>query len=255
MHRRLICLCILALFFARPVLAAEQNIKIAGDKAMVTYLKGTAVLERYGQARPGIVRTGTILFAGDFIRTNQNSRMEITLADQSTVRFDENTKFELAKLSADPDQDRNVNVRMFLGKVWGSVKKRLRGRNKFSFSSRTTIAGVRGTKYRMDVDPDETVSVKVYQGEIQVQGKNAAPASAKSTPYVVNKPVPVPGPTPVQGPRPVTIKEWTHILKSMQQIVVHPDGTITEPFSFDPQKDQTDWVRWNKQRDAKVNEN
>lgn len=255
MPRRLVLLCVLVIACAGPVLAAgPARMKIAGDKAMVTHLTGTATLERYGQARPVILKTGDILIAGDFIRTGYGSRLEITLADQSTVRFDENTKFELAALAADPQQEQNVNVRMFIGKVWGSVKKRLRGRNRFQFSSKTCIAGVRGTTYRMNVDPDETVMLKVYQGEIQVQGEKKAAVSASATPYAVGRPTPVSGPAPIPGPHPVTMEEWTYIVKSMQQIVVNPDGTVTKPFNFDPQKDLNGWVRWNKQRDAKINE-
>jgi hypothetical protein len=47
------------------------------------------------------------------------------------------------------------------------------------------------------------------------------------------------------------MEEWTYIVKSMQQIIIRPDGTPTKPMPFLASEDINDWVRWNQERDKK----
>jgi len=47
------------------------------------------------------------------------------------------------------------------------------------------------------------------------------------------------------------MEEWTYIVKSMQQIIILPDGTATKPMPFLAGEDLNDWVRWNQERDQK----
>ena len=66
------------------------------------------------------------------------------------------------------------------------------------------------------------------------------------------KPIRVLGPHPVAGPHAVSMEEWTYIVKSMQQIIIRPDGTPTKPMPFLAGEDLNDWVRWNQERDKKT---
>ena len=252
MPKRIVLLCVLLLLATGPVLARSPvQVKTAGG-AKITAITGEAVLERQGAA-PAKLTAGQTLLAEDLVKTGPGCRLEIVLEDKSIVRFDEKTSFQLKAVQADPAKERNVSIKMFLGRVWGKVAKKLGPRGRFNFTSPTCIAGVRGTVYRMNVHADSTSVVKVYSGEVEVQGAKKAPAAgAASGPAPLGKPASVSGPTPVEGPKPVTMEEWVYIVKSMQQITVRPDGTATTPYSFDPRKDANDWVRWNQQRDSQL---
>ena len=107
------------------------------------------------------------------------------------------------------------------------------------------IAGVRGTTYRMNVNPERSVVVQVYWGEIHV----SSPSKGEDWTMVVVEPKMVEGPHPVEGPRPVSMREWTRIVRAMHQITIRADGTVSKPFRFDPRVDADDWVRWNRMRD------
>ncbi len=250
MPKRIVVFCVLLFVMTGPALAGNPIRMGVYGQAEVTQLTGAATLERKGLPQSVALEAGQTLAAGDFVKTGPGCRLEIVMADKSVVRFDENSSFELTALNTDPAQERNVNVRMYLGKVWSRVAKRLTRKGRFSVSSRTCIAGVRGTVYRMNVASDDTSVVKVYTGEVQVDGsKGVSGPSGATAPKALGKPTSVSGPTPVAGPKPVTMEEWTYIVKSMQQIVVRPDGSATKPFSFDPRKDMIDCVRWDHSRD------
>jgi hypothetical protein len=106
----------------------------------------------------------------------------------------------------------------------------------------------------MNVNKDNSAEVKVYYGEVLVKSLSESREKADAI-RKLEKPKAVSGPKAVPGPRKVSMKEWTHIVRSMQQINIKPDGTATKPFRFSAVADENEWVRWNKRRDKGVNSN
>jgi hypothetical protein len=229
------------------------KIDLTGGRAVVTLLQGKASLIKKGMTIAQSLVKGDYLRQGDRVNTEKRSRIEIKLPDESLVRFDELTTFELAALSVNKrKKDRNINVRMIFGKAWAKVTKWFGKKGRFALSTKTAVAGVRGTVYRVNVNPDNSAIVKVYGGEVAVS--NMPPPARMESPAKVESPSPVDGPKSVDGPHPVSMKEWTHIVRSMQELVVRPDGSATKPFRFTLAADSNDWVRWNQSLDEKVGE-
>jgi len=226
------------------------EIEIKGDKAEVTLIEGKAELIKKGMIKAQPLTLGDYIAHGDKITTKKGSRIELKLPDNSLIRFDEFTTFEIVCVEFDKKtKQRDINVSMVLGKTWANVSKIFGQRGRFAVSTKTSVAGVRGTIYRVNVEKDNSVLVKVYWGEVGVSsapGKEAAEGPAPTM-----KPTKVLGPHPVAGPHPVSMEEWTYIVKSMQQIIIRPDGTPTKPMPFLAIEDINDWVRWNHERDKK----
>ena len=254
MNRAILFIVLLLILLPYPVQAEHKplSVEIEGGKAEVTLLEGKAFLEKKGTAEVQDICKGDHLVSGDRVSTDKQSRIELKLPDKSFIRFDEETTFELASVDFDEKtNNRNINVNMALGKTWANVSKFLGEKGRFAVSTRTAVAGVRGTVYRMNVNKDNSVVVKVYWGEIDVS--SPLKVSSVEPPEKVMKPSTVAGPHPVPGPRPVSMEEWTHIVKALQQIVIRPDGTATKPEGFDLAKDDLiEWVRWNKRLDAGI---
>jgi hypothetical protein len=223
------------------------SIEIGSGTAMVSMLEGSAQRTKKGTTEAKSLFDGDFLSEGDRVTTGKKSRVELKMPDGSYVRYGEATTFELASASYDvKKKKRNISVSMILGKTWAKVSRFFGRRGRFTVSTKTAIAGVRGTVYRLNVNQDDSVMVKVYWGEVVVNSRKQAQEAA------------VPGkmmdPTPVSGPHPVSMEEWTYIVKSLQHINIKPDGTVTKPFRFDIKKDMNDWVLWNKQRDETLGE-
>ncbi|MCP3925252.1 MAG: FecR domain-containing protein [Desulfobacterales bacterium] len=220
---------------ASPVVINSKN-------AVVTIVEGKVALTIKGSTDSIDVKKGDFISEGDKIKTGISSRVEIKLADNSIVRFDEKTSFVLETSKVNTvNKKRKISIKLILGKTWANVTK-LFGKKKggFAISSKTVVAGVRGTVYRMNVEEDYSSVIKVYTGEVAV-GKHAKKKKTNSL-----------APHPVKGPHAVSMKEWVYIVKSMQQVIVGADGTIKKPVGFTEKEDSSRWVEWNKKLDNTV---
>lgn len=234
-------------------LALAETKKDSQTFALVTYLTGKATCLPKGETTWRPLAQGSRVQGGTQIKTMKDSRIEVRLPDGSYIRFAEDTTFEIQDLSYERERVGIIfKVRVFIGKTWANVRKLFSKRSRFEVASRTSVAGVRGTIYRMNVEEDETTVVKVYKGEIYV----IPPPKEVPKPYhEVEGPKEVPKPyAEVPGPREVTLQEWEYIVKSMQEITIRPDGQALKPVKFDPIKDLDEWVKWNKERDNLIKE-
>ena len=227
------------------------SVTITGEKAEATYLKGSAFQVEKGMPSNIALKKGDFLEQGKRFYTDKASKLELKLPDNSYIRFDEQTTFELTSVGYNgQQQQRTIHVNMVLGNTWANVSKLFGQHRSFQIATKTAVMGVRGTVYRVNVQKDDTVIVKVYWGEILINSKPLAGMPQPSG--KLTKPSKVSGPEPIEGPKPVSMEDWTYIVKSMQQMIIRPDGTTTKPFRFSPEEDLDDWVRWNQQRDAQL---
>ncbi|MCD4787623.1 MAG: FecR family protein [Desulfobacterales bacterium] len=253
-NRAIFFIALLLVLLPYPVQAEHEalSVEIERGKAEVTLLEGKAFLEKKDTAKAQDICKGDYLVSGDRVSTDKESRIELKLPDESFIRFDEETTFELVSVDFnEKTNNRNINVNMVLGKTWANVSKFLGEKGRFAVSTRTAVAGVRGTVYRMNVNKDNSVVVKVYWGEIDIRAPSKV--SYVEPAEKVMKPSTIAGPHPVPGPRPVSMEEWTYIVRALQQIVIRPDGTALKPEGFDLAKDDlVEWVRWNKRLDTGI---
>lgn len=227
------------------------KVKMAAGAAEITHLTGEAALISEKGRLLKSVAAGERLPAGSRVRTGKGARMELKLPDGSFIRFDEETTFQLeSAVMHRREKKRNISIRMVLGKVWAKVSRLFANRGRFAISTKTAVAGVRGTVYRMNVNKDDSAVVKVYYGQVLVSKREMA-ENTKAF-QRLEEPKAVSGPHPIPGPHPVSAEKWEHLVGSLQQIVIRPDGTATKPFRFSIEADTDDWVRWNKARDESV---
>lgn len=234
-----------------PARNKAVKIKIGAGKAVVTLLEGDASLFKKGVTKPKALSKQSLLAQGDRVTTGTKSRVEIKLPDKSFIRFDEKTTFVLESVAYDQkNQNKDVNINIILGNTWAKVPKFSGSKGRFAITTKTSVAGVRGTDFRMNVNKDNSAVLKVYDGEVVVSKRKQVQEAAK--PGKMMEPTPVSGPHPVEGPHPVSMEEWTYIVKSLQQINIRPDGTAAKPFRFDIAKDLNDWVQWNRMRNELI---
>ncbi|HOF06090.1 MAG TPA: FecR family protein [Syntrophales bacterium] len=220
------------------------NVQVGKGEAVVTYLEGEAQVLPGGKQTWWVLKEQAALKAGDDIYVGRKSRLEITLADRSRLRFAEDTRLHLVAAGG-AGGDADVKIHLAVGRAWAKVSKMAGMGRKFEIASNNAVTGVRGTVYRMNVNPDASALVRVYEGEVAVTGVPASRAAATA----LGPPTKVAGPQKIAGPRKVTREEWTVIIRSMQQIAIRADGSADRPREFSEAEDRDDWVDWNKDRD------
>lgn len=202
----------------------------------MTFLEGSASKSRNGKDWKALSK-GDTLTESDTVKTGAKARLELTMPDNSKVRFSERTTFRIDTLLF-KEEERSLGIKVLLGKVWAKAAKAKKG-SRFEIKTANAVAGVRGTTYRLDVNEDTSSMVRVYDGEVVVGSLPVKSEGKGGKRYV-------PGPTEVPGPHEVTREEWEYIVKSWQQITVSPKGVPSKPTSFTPEEDRDEWVIWNQ---------
>jgi len=249
-NRSLLWAVFLFLFAVVPGEAKRMaTLDIGKGPATVVSLTGSAEVMEAGSRTWGLLNLRDALEPGDQVRTGDGARMELLLADQSRLRFAGNSEFRVLRMeTGNPSTPRDIDVHVLLGRAWANVRKTVGNQEKFSISSDLAVAGVRGTVYRMDIEPDRSALVRVYDGTVHVTGGTKAGEAEKP----IGPPSPVSGPTPIPGPHKVTLEEWTIIIRAMQQVRVGADGIPEKPRDFTAGEDRDEWVEWNRARDREI---
>jgi hypothetical protein len=224
------------------LLGVARTSSAAPPAGQVSFLTGTAERNRSGQSEALAIGSQVIL--GDEVSTAANSRLEITLADRSAVRLDENSKLVIQQADfAGAAGHKQFVAKLALGKLWSKVTSVLGGQGHFEVATDNAVAGVRGTTFRVDAHSDHSVLVRVYAGAVAVASAIQLPAHAQGSPGAGRHEVP--------GPSQVTKQKYEKLLAAMMQVKVASSGEIGEPERFVEAEDAKDsWVAWNQRRDG-----
>jgi len=122
---------------------------------MIKTAKGNAAIEREGQKTPA--KAGAALMASDRVVTGADGSVGITLRDETLLAVGPNSNVWLEKYAFDPTSHEgklDATVRKgTLGVISGKLSKQSPGA--VQFRTPTSILGVRGTEFVIDVKDGE----------------------------------------------------------------------------------------------------
>ena len=248
--RKLFNMAVLFTAFGMLAFNLQSSSAVATQIGSVTFLLGgpnDIQIQHAGQTGWEAAKLKMPILDGDYLKSAAESRCEVKLIDGTVVRIGENTSFQFTQVNI-KEKQRQVKAEVQSGQVWVNLPKEKSSKNSFQIKAPTAVCAVRGTIYR--VDADSTTKCVVYDGVVAVGPVNMwgkpVPRTTKSL-----QPYPVQGPSQVPGPYQVSLEQWQQIVKGYQ-IVVRQDGKYAKE-KIDEKKDaDLDWVRWNKEQDAKV---
>lgn len=245
MNRRwaLLGLALLAALLVIGTLLAEE-----GPTATASYVEGD-VQANFGDGSWRALSTGEQIGSNGEVRTGSNARLELSLPDGSVLRIDANSEVSLQSLLSSNTSGGKTSMKVKAGRVWANVTKAVGGEKKFEAETKNSVAGVRGTVFRLDFTEEKGTIVGVYEGSVAVEGgpipeAAVAPQGTKG------------GRTQVKGPSQISKKAWEEMVaKALQEVRVAIDGKMTmTDIKPEAEKGNT-WIEWNQARDKALAEN
>ena len=168
-------LALATLAFRRGVLAkeaADRNAQVY-EPGRVTAVSGYASFSPDGRKWERAIVGSQIPVQG-FIRTKSDSRVEVALADGSTIQVREESEVQIANFQRDRRNDkRDSELRVLNGEMLGTIKKKKNGESDIRVKSHNTALSIRGTRVLMGVnDRTETTRVSLKTGRVEVSARD-----------------------------------------------------------------------------------
>ncbi|MDX2177734.1 MAG: FecR domain-containing protein [Candidatus Sumerlaeia bacterium] len=195
--------------------AARPDIPADFDAALFDIIPATEPVELYsvGAEAPTLETAAAMLRAGSRVRT-VNSRAQMALREKAdTIRIPERSEVELVELSGDSEQ---VQLRLVAGSLWSEVAPRAVPGD-FKVVTPDLTAGVKGTRFRVDIIEGQGSLVTVDEGSVEV---SSAKAPVSTT------------------------------LGANQAVLVKLNGQLLEAINIDPSVSREAWDAWAQEATA-----
>jgi hypothetical protein len=116
--------------------------------------------------------SGTIVQAGDGVKTDTKGRGAIQLPDGTVTRLASDTEITLTAAHFSKQGNlQDTSITQKVGRTLTTVQHLVSGAT-FKVAGQSAVASVRGTKFEVFVKPDGTMVVKLFEGQLDFDGKN-----------------------------------------------------------------------------------
>jgi hypothetical protein len=141
-------------------------------EAKLSFVKGKVEIQRAGGATWVPASLKMRVYSGDKVASEAESEAEITLDDGSVVKVKDKSTLVLERMAKQKKPLATVTaLRAMNGRVLGCIKKLASKESKFSVTTPTAVAGVRGTVFGVFVAGDST-ELDVLKGEVAIVGES-----------------------------------------------------------------------------------
>jgi FecR protein len=172
-RRVLIVLVLLILLVGGGIFWLNSSAQAAVSvSATLTVYQPTASLERSGSGAFNTASSGAQVQAGDSVSTDTKGRASIQLPDGTLTRLasDSQITLDAAHFSKNGNLH-DAKLTEKVGRTLTSVQHLVSGAA-FQVAGQAAVASVRGTKFEVYIKADGTMIVKLFDGQLDFDGKN-----------------------------------------------------------------------------------
>src|ERR1700694_2043032 len=172
LRRLLVVLLILVVIVGGGIYWLNRSAQAAVNvSAALTVYQPTASVAAGGGAYAAAT-TGANVQAGDSVKTDTKGRASIQLPDGTLTRLASNTEIKLDAAHFTKDGTlHDAKITEKIGRTLTNVQHLVAGAT-FQVSGQSAVASVRGTRFEVYVKDDGTMIVKLFDGELDFDGKN-----------------------------------------------------------------------------------
>jgi hypothetical protein len=166
---------LLGVFFAinQSSKGSSNQQEQAAQTAKIIFLSGEVSIKSASGEENTKPVLGTIVNQQDTIITANKSSAEVQLNNGSTIKIKSNSEFTITTI-ANSQGESKEEVFLKRGLIVADIKKR-KQTDSFNVATPTVIAGVRGTKFQVEVNPSssqEATVIIVENGSVGITKKN-----------------------------------------------------------------------------------
>ncbi len=142
--------------------------------ARISFLTGNAYVRKQGISRWEPLEPGRVLTVMDELATDSTGRLEITFDNGGKVRMRPKTSLVIDRMALEEGgQEAATDLSLVLGKISAKMAKLQLRREKFTLSTPTAVAGIRGTEFVLESRPDQAALLSVWEDEVLFRGNTA----------------------------------------------------------------------------------
>jgi hypothetical protein len=156
-------------------LSAQAAVNVA---ATLTVYQPTASVAHGAGGTYTSQLTGAQVQAGDSLKTDTKGRASIQLPDGTLTRLASGTEIALDSAHFTKNGSlHDARITEKVGRTLTSVQHLVAGAT-FQVAGQSAVASVRGTKFEVFIKPDGTMIVKLFDGQLDFEGKNRVPLTS-----------------------------------------------------------------------------
>ena len=173
-RRLLVVLLILVVIVGGGIYWLNRSAQAAVNvSATLTVYQPTASVAPGGGSYAAAL-TGAKVQAGDSVKTDTKGRASIQLPDGTLTRLASDTEITLDAAHFTKSGDlRDAKITQKVGRTLTSVQHLVSGAT-FDVAGQSAVASVRGTKFEVYTKADGTMTVKLFDGELDVKSKTGS---------------------------------------------------------------------------------
>ncbi len=139
----------------------------AATEAIFTSVTGKVELKGQKGHKSRPARPDATVVEGQRIMTGSDGKATLKTFDGSEIQISPNTDFQLTQLQKPSAVDKVIQFKLFVGKLFASVRKLASSKSSFEIEAGGVVCGVRGTQYSVFYDPATgKVDVVVKDGTV-----------------------------------------------------------------------------------------
>ena len=146
--------------------------------ANIKFLKGRVDKKSDESSWIKVRRIGEFLMQNDMLKTGANAKVEVRFDDGSLMQMGKNSLVSLKEYKYSKNM-KSADINLKNGSLFAKVN-RLRKNSTFQVSTVTSVVGVRGTQFFVEIDKNNNVKVEVYHGEVEVSGSGGSKVFVKT---------------------------------------------------------------------------
>lgn len=161
---------LLVLMFSLVSTLSMADTASAPTQGVLVSVTGKVQIKNKTGKKTRKAKLNSTVVEGERIVTGTDAKATLQLFDGSQLDVSPKTDFQLTKLQQPSAADKVIAFKLFVGRLFASVKKLASSKSSFEIEAGGVVCGVRGTKFHFEFDPGKNrVGLLVDEGTVYTE--------------------------------------------------------------------------------------